>query len=259
MAATTEHYCFEQPKSTSVKIWRYMDFYKLMYILSYKKLFLTRSDIFKDPWEGVYSQATFKQEHNNNILDFALNDEEFVKSKIDTKFLKNWTYINCWHMNEFESAAMWDLYSSSKESIAIQTTYKNLVEILPENSFMGCVNYIDYTVTPFTIHNQFAPFMFKRKSFIHEKEVRIIIQDERQLVKSGDNKLLIKEDDIENDKKGIDIDIDDIDIEKLINKIYISPTASKSFFELVKKIVNEDYELKDIEIIQSDLYTSPIY
>ena len=36
------------------------------------------------------------------------------------------TAVNCWHINEHESAAMWDLYLKSNEGIAIQSTYQKL-------------------------------------------------------------------------------------------------------------------------------------
>ena len=38
--------------------------------------------------------------------------------------------INCWHMNDFESEAMWKLYLKSNEGIAIQSTYQRLIDSL---------------------------------------------------------------------------------------------------------------------------------
>ncbi len=46
----------------------------------------------------------------------------------------------------------------------------------------------------------------------------------------------------------------DVNRENLINYIYINPQAPKWFFNLVEKTINDDYDLKDIEIIQSDIY-----
>jgi hypothetical protein len=41
--------------------------------------------------------------------------------------------INGWHYNEYESAAMWDLYSQANAGIAIQSTYRKL-----RDSFQNC-------------------------------------------------------------------------------------------------------------------------
>lgn len=41
---------------------------------------------------------------------------------------QDWMYISCWHMNEYESAAMWKLYAKSSDAIAIQTTFQKLCE-----------------------------------------------------------------------------------------------------------------------------------
>ena len=39
--------------------------------------------------------------------------------------------INCWHLNDHESAAMWKLYLKSNEGIVIQSTFTNLNTVLP--------------------------------------------------------------------------------------------------------------------------------
>jgi hypothetical protein len=41
--------------------------------------------------------------------------------------------VTCWHMNECESAAMWKLYSTAKESVCVQTTYGRLRSVLDED------------------------------------------------------------------------------------------------------------------------------
>ena len=52
-------------------------------------------------------------------------------------------------MNEFESAAMWNLYLKSNEGIAIQSTYKSLKRTLDKRRgdkdiVVGQVEYIDF-------------------------------------------------------------------------------------------------------------------
>ncbi len=51
-------------------------------------------------------------------------------------------------MNNYESAAMWDLYLKNGDGIAIQTTvlnFKNSLDVTDETIYLGEVNYIDYT------------------------------------------------------------------------------------------------------------------
>jgi hypothetical protein len=60
------------------------------------------------------------------------------------KWMRNWPLINCWHMNEYESVAMWNLYSKAKEAIAIVSTYTRLRECLNENFWIEEVQHIDY-------------------------------------------------------------------------------------------------------------------
>jgi hypothetical protein len=57
--------------------------------------------------------------------------------------------INCWHMNESESATMWDLYTKADSAgVAIQTTFKRLSDSLDkansEEISIGRVKYIEY-------------------------------------------------------------------------------------------------------------------
>lgn len=256
MAAVTNHPYIKQPKDEEKKVWRYMSFTKLIDLLSNQRLYLNRADSFKDNWEGMISQATFNNRTNNLILR-SYQDETQRESIIKrNNFVRNWTYINCWHMNESESAAMWDLYSDSKDSIAIETTYKNLTMNLPSNTFIGCVEYINYAETQMPIENQFTTFLYKRKSFSHENEIRIVMQDERRIVnQDGYSYLKEQKDHDENDFIGEFIKIN---VEDLIDTIHVSPTAKESFLKLVEKVVKKDYNL-DIKVKQSDLYKDPIY
>lgn len=88
------------------------------------------------------------------------------------------TCISCWHCNEFESEAMWKLYSvNTTNAVAIQTTCQRLYKALGEDPYIdiGKVKYIDY-------RKQFSnvgmgAFWYKRKSFEHEREMRVIIRN----------------------------------------------------------------------------------
>jgi hypothetical protein len=117
---------------------------------------------------------------------------------------------------------------------------------MPDDSYIGLVEYINYNNQAIPVNNTFYPFMFKRKSFEHEREARVIIQD----LPSEDGRM----------KRELEITIAgksvDINIRLLIQKIYIAPSAADWFTELVKE-VSSKYDI-NVPVIKSDLYNSPI-
>lgn len=77
---------------------------------------------------------------------------------------------------------MWSLYSRESEGIAIVSTESHLAEALssaPEDIYGGRVQYGDYGNPDFTIDgvNAFSPVLYKRESFSHEREYRLVYWD----------------------------------------------------------------------------------
>lgn len=248
MPANTSHLCFVQPQSRNLRLWRYMDFTKFMSLLDSSKLFFCRSDLFRDPFEGSYTQANIAL----RPLDYeGLSPEAFSKMSEQRALLAQraheCTYVSCWHANEYESAAMWDLYAKTDEAVAIETTYGALVDSLPDTVYAGIVQYIDYHSEWFPEGNTFYPFLHKRKSFEHEREVRAVIQDfpmEHDFLSSA--KL--------GSPPGQEISVP---LTSLISTVHVSPTAPAWFGALVSSVA-ERYELQSI-VKKSDLYSSPVY
>lgn len=59
---------------------------------------------------------------------------QVVKSVYDrSEKDKKRVFVNCWHLNEYESAAMWDLYLKNEEGVAIQTTFNRIKKSLGTN------------------------------------------------------------------------------------------------------------------------------
>jgi len=86
--------------------------------------------------------------------------------------------VNCWHMNDYESAAMWPLYVPGNEGIAIQSTVgrlKRAFEPSLENVVIGAVRYIDHSTDTIPRGNFLQAFLHKRKSFEHERELRALV------------------------------------------------------------------------------------
>jgi hypothetical protein len=250
MPASTNHVCFQQPQSEKIKLWRYMDFTKFVSLISSSTLFFCRSDLFSDPFEGSYPKANvplrplvyhqlYQNMESSDFQNLMTQTSNFTKS------IREGVYINCWHANEYESAAMWDLYAKTNEAVAVETDYLNLKNVLPDNIFLGLVNYIDYETEWIPESNIFYPFTHKRKSFEHEKEVRAVITKFREKDIYYDQK---------NEISGINIKIE---LNSLIKNIHVSPTAPNWLVDLTREISMKYGILADVK--KSDLYSEPMY
>lgn len=101
-------------QDSNIIVWKYLDLSKFLDLLLYKKLFMSRSDKFEDQYEGTFSEPTFDEikkitENNPNFLDFYKSRREKI-------------VISSWHINEYESFAMWQIFTQKSEGLAIQST-----------------------------------------------------------------------------------------------------------------------------------------
>lgn len=248
MSAKTDHYCFPQPENKKILVWRYIDFTKLFSLISTKTLFLSRADRLDDPFEGSYSKANiqlrptvYKHVPKNSFDKMNEQMSNFAR------WIRQWTFISCWHMSDDESAAMWKLYTKTNEGVAIQTSYENLVNALPEFVYVGLVQYIDYKKDWLPEGNSFYPFMHKRKSFAHENEIRAI----HQKYPTSKKGILVGD---QNDQDGISVDVN---LTLLIDKVYVAPTASTWYRNLIEEVLKK-FEI-NIEVKLSNLDEKPVY
>jgi hypothetical protein len=217
------------PEDPDTIVWKYLDLSKFLDLLMSRKLFMSRSDKFEDQYEGTFSEPTYEE-----IKKLSENNPEFLQYY---KSHREKVVVSSWHINEYESFAMWQIFTQNNEGLAIQSTIGRLQKALkPEinfSQFIGEVNYIDYKKEYIPFDDMFFPFMFKRKSFQYEREVRIISDLTENNIKIND---------------GIKIDVD---VNQLIEKIYIHPKSENWYKKLVIELVSKlDYT---IEIEKSDL------
>ncbi len=247
MPAQTDHPCFKQPESNKVTVWKYMDFTKFVSLISSGKLFYCRADKFRDPYEGTYP---IKNREADDLMFAGIHPEHRagIANQLyeHIKWTRQWTYISCWHINEFESAAMWDLYARTEEAIAIETTYERLASSVSGHAYIGLVEYINYQEDYIPIDNVFYPYLFKRKSFEHEKEARILFQEHPTGNDDTDTPLI-------NECTGKQVEVN---LDVLIKSIRICPGAPNWFYELVEEIKNK-YGIA-APVIKSDLYSDPV-
>jgi len=217
------------PENPDTIIWKYMDLSKFLDILISGKMFMSRSDKFEDQFEGTFSEPTFEEikkisENNPKFLDYYKAHRENV-------------VISSWHTNQYESFAMWQIFTKNNEGLAIQSTIGRLKEALQQEKYteqyIGEVNYIDYKKELIPFDDAFFPFLFKRKSFQYENEIRVISDVTSQNLVIND---------------GLKINVD---INRMIEKIYIHPKSENWYKKLVIEVVSKlDF---GFEIEKSDL------
>jgi hypothetical protein len=250
MPATIDHECFTQPRSAYTRLWRYMDFTKYVAMLDSGSLSFVRSDRFKDPFEGSFSRANVAM-RPGMYKHVAADPDQFAafQSQLSqvAQALRPCTYISCWHANEHESAAMWDLYAKTEEAVAVETSYQLLLDALPEESYLGMVRYIDYQKDWLPEGNTFYPYVHKRKSFEHEREVRAVIQDFDLMPASPG---------LPTNETPLVRQVP-VNLSRLVSTVHVSPTAPDWFGDLVSS-VSLKFGLA-APVRKSDLYSSPVF
>jgi hypothetical protein len=164
---------FAPPEDEDVRIWRYMDFTKFVSMLENQGLFFPCAENLGDPFEGSFSSVNKNlrpliRKHSSKFIEDS-DVGELVKK------LRSWVAISCWHMSNHESAGMWKLYAKTPEAVCIQSTFNRLRRCLPSNVEIGTVHYVDYLSDWIPESHLLAPFMYKRMSFEHEREIRALI------------------------------------------------------------------------------------
>ncbi|MBR0827541.1 hypothetical protein JQ596_18610 [Bradyrhizobium manausense] len=252
----TEHESFKLPTNKNIPIWRYMDLAKFLSMLNSRALFFPRATSFDDPFEGSAPKPlVLEREYirTNRTTDPSLElwkdvpDDFFDQMRTMRKDSVQQYLINCWHMSEFESAAMWKLYSTTNESVCVRSTYRRLRSCLPQSVFIGEVNYIDYDKQSFPGYQALNYIMHKRISFSHERELRAVFWEWLGTPEAQPYKRRIG-------ASGLSIEID---LSSLIEQVYVSPTAAPWFAKLV-----EDMTAKcgfAFPVGQSALATAPLY
>jgi len=240
-----QHPSFRAPTNKEIRIWRYMDLAKYLAILQRRALFFPRATLLGDPFEGSSTiPMVVAREHieNNKDMPDGMSEQisKLVKSSVE-KFM-----VSCWHMNEYESAAMWRLYLSANEGVCIQLTYNRLRSCLGNCVFIE-VNYIDYQTEWFFQGQLFNAIVHKRKSFEHERELRAVFWELHGIPEAEPYKAKIE-------RAGLWIDID---LPSLIETVHISPAAEPWLVSVIQEATAK-YDLH-IPVVQSALTGSPLY
>jgi hypothetical protein len=251
MAADLSHPTFVQPSDSAVKLWRYMDFTKFVSLLEQRALFFSRADLLGDPYEGATTH--FNRENAHRVYQFPNLDQFLSGRAVINERMRQWTFVNCWHMNDVESAAMWRLYAQTTEAVAVQTTYQKLADALPTNVLMGQVRYISYEKDWLPEGNTYYAYTHKRHSFEHEREVRAIFSKRPTRTDAKDGHPVI--DTSANNPEGGRLI--PVNLEGVLENVYVAPTAPAWFSSLVSAVLKR-YEL-NLPVHSSSLDKRPVF
>lgn len=251
----------EMEEYSDMKIWRYMDLAKFISLLITESLYFPCPSEFDDPFEGFLPRSHIEayskilndvfgpiielrnqlakqfsgtidlQQVDDKISSLSLLD---ASKKADKKF-----GISCWHKSEYESEAMWRLYSASGQGIAIESTIKRLKDSLGniKGLIIDSVRYMDFDNDPIEKGHRHYGLFIKRKSFEHEKELRatLLLSEEGQgtFVKCN--------------------------LDELITNVHISPLAPTYFKDVVVALCSGKIRSLGKPVIQSKLFNDPDY
>lgn len=245
-----DHPSFIQPDDMDIKVWRYINLEKFMHLIIHRKLYFSRVDLLGDPHEGSIGFLNFmlRKEYSQKK-----GNENFplIFSRENIKMIKN-TYVNCWYCDNYESEAMWQIYCKANNGLAIQSTYKKLLYLVDNDDLMyiGKLNYHDPYTESFDQANLFNAIMHKRNSFEFEKEVRIVYADF-----DYKNSSIVPGQPIYGPEL-ISMSFP-IELENIIENIYINPYGDNWFFDLVREILKKHNI--NIKLRKSQLCDTPFY
>ena len=206
---------------------RYMDIKKYKDLLSTKTLYFPRYDQFEDKLEGSMldyvdpDKLVYQLTENLRRIDGTAQDERFLMwTYLDTfdqalyeKFLRNYTFVSCWHQGIEESSLMWKAYSEKDEhksvsdteedkskGIMIKSDLSSLARSLGENRdnprsvgtvyltlrsavssdrYEICLNFgeVKYEVLGYEMSfTGLDRYLYKQKPYADEKEFRAVLQ-----------------------------------------------------------------------------------
>ena len=194
--------------------------FKFEDLINSSKLYLARIDRFKDNLEGI-SPDSCREAIKSDSRTKKQQEESLKLYEERLQTNRKISFACCWHINDNINYDIWNEYGKeSLESIAIQTNFKKLNQELSKSPLPIINEPIRYFDDPY--FNQEAywfPTFFKRKKYSHESELRSI-----SFLPGIHN------------QKALRIDID---LEKIISKIFVHPKSDKRHLKKIKDLIKK--------------------
>ncbi len=252
-----QHPSIDADVDPSSPIWRYFDFPKFTSFLEKSALWFSRADLLGDPLEGSFTRA--REIERQKFLNDPPPGQ--TREQLAAIFTHNASlyagtvkcaFINCWHIGDHESMAMWKSYGGGPYGVAIRSTFGALSELLPSSFgevpmgsiYVSRVKYIDYLSETEQVpeqYNIFSPFVCKSVAYQHEQEARALFID-----MTGHYH--------QNSPAG---HLVAIEIEKLVQRVTVSPLAPPWFDDAVLATCTKFGFSFDIR--RSMVFSNPVY
>ena len=299
------HAAFTRAPTTASRLWRYMSLAKFLSVLQSRAIFFGSLELMarSDPFEGTLPPSRFVHRRWAKVEDVpeGIRDrlhgflkpgeglerglsrfKDLAELRIRQAYAYRRSYfVSCWHLNDYESAAMWDVYSRRDEGIAIVSSEDRFESGFAAEDrviYGGTVAYGDYASEDLVIDdkNAFRPVLHKRISFAHEREYRLVHWDtsvtHKRIQAVGgrfdwDGHAIPDVARLQTSTVGrTEAEIEaapvkgghalECSINELIEAVYVSPTAEPWYEELVRN-VGRTYGLS-APVSRSELLASPM-
>ena len=202
------------PPPEHARLRRYMSIAKLVSMLATSSMYCAPLLDFEDPLEGTVPVSFGADGKALEIIEL----------------MRRQTRASCWHEEEVESDALWRLYGTKEEIVALGATVGRLraaIDGLPERISISRVRYIDFASWVLPPGEVFYPAIYKRHAFAHEREVRIVVQPalgwEALLAEGVPGRL-----------PGLSIPVD---VGTLIDEVWVSPYGGQWLLQAVRALV----------------------
>lgn len=150
---------------------RYMPLSQLLKFIYEGALPLVPPSFFSDKLDGSLGPQDIKNLLRVSEAPNAKDLRPDVHARLKERTLAR---VSCWHRNSSESEAMWRLYGSSCDSVALVVNPESLYGQLSDRFTVGGIGYFGDIPMPDAIKDPLQLLFLKRDSYAWESEVRII-------------------------------------------------------------------------------------
>jgi len=170
---------------------KYLDLTKFISLLQRKSLFFCRLDKLEDKFEGLSSNITHKlwvdeykyHRDHTGVIEKSKTDRE-IETMVKNQFAfesiqKPNTCVNCWNKFDFESPALWKIYSDFGKGVMIKSSISKLnmaFETNLDTIWISEVKYLNRKEEPYPSGNSIYPVIHKGLEYQYETEIRLIYE-----------------------------------------------------------------------------------
>ncbi|MAE39915.1 MAG: hypothetical protein CML07_03140 [Psychrobacter sp.] len=207
----------------STPLWRYMDVYGFLSLITGEKLKFTSLSEFEDGFEGrmpLQNEVTLSLDFTDMSQSFARPVSEIDDLRNRLEAVRKNTWVTSWQQLDSECSLMWRVYGSRQNGVAIKTTAGNLLGALDSghNYIAGPVRYINYAKEKVPDETDVSFSFHKQHGYFAEQEFRVAVTDTEQS-SVGKPKLI------------------GLDLSKALERVVISPWAGEWQLEALKRVV----------------------